>query len=256
MRITTHFNQTGGEALTVLFDYKPPNQEWQSYEFENGVPFSIIIPPESVDPPHSGRSYWEFAFHFHFESEDGGSVSFNSYSVVEVLRMSGPLPKDPAHPEQWFGNVVANLLDLSGPLKDSAAPTAPSAPPRFVPSLQAPLKAVPWNTAKIEMVLFYNSSTPPALHYSPSLSFHGPDRGRFSYEFRDVPANETTTGSTGLYRWTWNIDERFWDSPYAEASLWELQFTWPGLLPTPICCFERPAEMDGDYHFLIQGWRG
>jgi hypothetical protein len=194
------------------------------------------------DAAHSRQTVWQFDAWI-----TGAYGEIEADLFMEILRVSGPLPVAPAHPDRWQGASSLILLDTAGELQDLLG-YGGFVWPDSQPPNRLEIRPVPWETMTLEIRFHYNSSTPPEVHYRPDLSWHGADRRED--EAGDVPPTESDIQQkNGLHRWILDVEPRMWDSPYVEESSWSIQFHRGGQMPDVNGAV--PVWMDGEFHIVV-----
>ncbi|MBI2078578.1 MAG: hypothetical protein HYT80_09475 [Euryarchaeota archaeon] len=236
----------------LYFEYRTPTGATGRLPVPPNAALSIPLNTSMNDLPHAHITQWSFAL---LATTSGGPtlIQLDFHARIEIVRTPGELEPSPPHPDRWGANTTVVLSQASGPLRD-ANPSIVAVGGR--PALEPRLLAVPWDTTTVRILFQYNSSTPEQFHYDPSLSYHGADRT--TMERNTVRPNESRPAQRdGRHVWTIPVEPRMWDSPYADASLWGLRFSWFGNLQgsNNVVSMGRPVVMDGDYRLAVEAHR-
>ncbi len=236
-----------GDALLNVSVYTPMDHNIPMHQFnlEQGGSRLIRTNDTFNDLPHSTLSGWRFDVSL-FGALPGASVE--GTVGINILRQDGPLQPVPPHPDYWANTTALPLHESMGELADISGQGNPASsgdiPPYDLSFIEGAI--VPPQAASVEIMVYYNSTAPLAAHHNPVLNWHGAESRDYSHEL--VPPTEVHKANVdGFYRWELDVDSSMWDSPYASASLWELNIQWTGETP-----FVAPSYGDGDYHVVVE----
>ena len=231
-----------GNTLAVIAS-RPDHQRVSKDLAPDGTPAVINTTDEFSDPPHAQITRWKFEIWRSGLQSLGASAQ--GTITVTIARTPGNLSLAPPHPDHWKTNTTLTLFDKAGPLF-ILGPRAVSnvVRPNQYPPVEVVPKApsvIPPFTDEVQIELWFNSSTPPALHWAPLLSFHGADRSGWEKE-RMRPS----APSPGRLSWTIQVEPRMWDSPYVNDTYWQFYIEWRGDPQT------EARYMDGNYHLRLE----
>ncbi|HEX9816015.1 MAG TPA: hypothetical protein VGB18_03455, partial [Candidatus Thermoplasmatota archaeon] len=211
---------------------------------------SINITDATADPPHSLSSHW----HFWVAVDTGGPMdSASGWFNITIERPPGPLPLAAPHRDFWGESKSIEIYSESGRLHEVLTlgadnPYTGEGLPSW--AIEFPDDSiVPPSTSQLDLLFRYNSSSPPQLDFKPLLNWKGADRLDPEAEGMPPTTHEFSPAG-GVIQWTIAVEERMWDSPYANRTAWLLLIDWTG--QTEVVA---PTYHDGTYTLTVQAAR-
>ncbi|MBI2077780.1 MAG: hypothetical protein HYT80_05325 [Euryarchaeota archaeon] len=207
-------------------------------DVKSGSILSIPVNESLTDLPHARTTRWSFLLLL-----EGRAGAVSGHISLTIARPEGPLPLAPAHPHLWGFNRSLTALDESGRLCAGVCPSGGKMPRNQLRWTTPPI--VPFDTERVRILFWFNSTTPSAGWFHPLLSWHGADR--YGFERTDVAPQP---GSPTALEWTIDVEPRMWDSPYASETSWGVRVSFEGQTGT-LGNFP-PSYMDGNYHLRVE----
>jgi hypothetical protein len=239
LNMTLTWSATGDVPVSASLTVTTAAGDFSYFTPPSGKTFGMNSTEAMNDPPHSTVSFWGFKVRV---VHPVPGMQVEAALKVEIHR-AATLPIAPAHPDRWNGTIQLDLAVANGTLRG-----LPATGGAYVYQIQpAP---VPLETERLEILGFYNSSTPVPLHEKPRLWWHGPDRSSWEVE-RAEPDTWEPSQSGGTFGWTLPLEARHWDSPYTASSKWVLRFA----APSSELQDAQPSWMSGEYKLVVRAHR-
>ncbi len=187
-----------------------------------GEPIRFESTNEHNDLPHQRLSAWEFFVEIQPDNAPGiVFMQTNVHMTVEAIR-GLEIPLFPGHPDQWGGQDMIDLLDITAPAPfwwdDPAGNNWCLIGP--CPKLIKPDEGlvVPWDADHVEVRIQHDGPTSQQTAFT--LAYHGADTREFT-----AVQPDTDTAAERVYRIPVDGDG---DGPYALQSLWEFRLIHDG----------------------------
>lgn len=246
LNVTLDLKDSPSPLYGTYLEYRAANDLSRTVQLRDGATVLVAVDEEMNDWSPDKETRWTFAIRATGPLE--GKVR------IEIFRPEGPLPETYAFRERWGGAPVVPLFDQRAALRDAKVLSSTAVPAFSQPPESPRIRGLPpLGVHELRVILYYNSTTHPDLHYRPLLSFAGADKlpGE-GWEQERVPpqvANRQTRPQSGSYAWSLPVEPHMWDSPFAKTSRWIFYLNWHGEATN------TATYMDGDFHFRIEAVR-
>jgi hypothetical protein len=239
INVTLTWQSTSALPPLASLYYRTPSSDWVKKSASAGF-VEIVVHEHSVDPVFAEHSRWEFMVRANMFWAGVHEMRVN----MVADRQQGPLDGPEAPQDEWGNATSKRLFDEAGRMSYAAGqPTDPTGANSMPAGLNP--SRVPTNSSKLELVVHYNSSSDPALHFRPTLIWSPPGTAA---QFEMSP--QSRIKANGMHQWTIELVPDMWDTHGRALSEWELYIDWRSGKP-----FVDAVVMDGDYHVTLDVFR-